>query len=320
MAPSKPFEPKAEEMLRHLLRRRRLELGLLRQEVSRLSGVRRETIRCLEQMSFTRPRDATLAKLSAALDIPVRFLVEALAVSEQITGHHVPRVLAYDKSWPCGTETGYARHRHLGGKLCDACRDAASAGHAERQALRGTPVRRPACGTLSGYQKHKRSGTRPCEDCYEAARQYERQRGGHKPRESQSGYIGVYPSRRTSRQPWRAVVIARRGGAIAAQWEATFDTAEEAARARDAKALELQGHKAKLNFPGREDAMTTYAVRAHRAGHYWELHISENGAHVGVTQVKHLENAKLMARDYIETLYDRDTSGDEFSVTPGGAA
>jgi len=60
--------------------------------------------------------------------------------------------------------------------------------------------------------------------------------------------------------------------------------------------------------------MTTYLVRALRWQRGWELHISEGSTHVGVTQVKHMKNAVMMARDYVETLYDRDTSSDEFVV------
>lgn len=58
--------------------------------------------------------------------------------------------------------------------------------------------------------------------------------------------------------------------------------------------------------------MTTYLVRAERAGRCWELHISDGATHGGVTQVRHLWDAEVQVRDYLESLYERDTSGDRF--------
>ena len=58
--------------------------------------------------------------------------------------------------------------------------------------------------------------------------------------------------------------------------------------------------------------MSTYTVRAKRWAHGWELHIDG----VGVTQSRNLGDAERMARDYIETLTDRDTSGDQVVITP----
>lgn len=58
--------------------------------------------------------------------------------------------------------------------------------------------------------------------------------------------------------------------------------------------------------------MTTYSVRAKRWAHGWELHIDG----VGVTQSRNLGEAEQMVRDYIETLTDRDTSGDQVAVMP----
>ena len=58
--------------------------------------------------------------------------------------------------------------------------------------------------------------------------------------------------------------------------------------------------------------MSTYTVRAKRWAHGWELHIDG----VGVTQSRNLDDAERMARDYIETLTDRDTSGDQVVITP----
>ena len=70
---------------------------------------------------------------------------------------------------------------------------------------------------------------------------YDRQRLGQQPQSRSSGYIGVY----ANHENWVARVAA--GGAI--RWTKTYANPEEAARARDAKALELQGAKARLNFP-----------------------------------------------------------------------
>lgn len=58
--------------------------------------------------------------------------------------------------------------------------------------------------------------------------------------------------------------------------------------------------------------MTTYSVRAKRWAHGWELHIDG----VGVTQSRNLGEAEQVARDYIETLTDHDTAGDQVTVTP----
>ncbi len=57
---------------------------------------------------------------------------------------------------------------------------------------------------------------------------------------------------------------------------------------------------------------TTYNVTAKRWKHGWELHIDG----VGVTQSRTLGTAEQMARDYIETLTDKDASGDTVVVAP----
>ncbi len=56
----------------------------------------------------------------------------------------------------------------------------------------------------------------------------------------------------------------------------------------------------------------TYNVTAKRWKHGWELHIDG----VGVTQSRTLDTAEQMVRDYIETLTDRDVSGDTVIITP----
>jgi hypothetical protein len=58
--------------------------------------------------------------------------------------------------------------------------------------------------------------------------------------------------------------------------------------------------------------MSIYTVHAKRWRHGWELHIDG----VGVTQSRSLGDAERMARDYIETLTDRDTAGDQVLITP----
>jgi uncharacterized protein (DUF849 family) len=64
---------------------------------------------------------------------------------------------------------------------------------------------------------------------------------------------------------------------------------------------------------GRTAADTsTYHVAAKRWKHGWELHIDG----VGVTQSRTLESAEQMVRDYIETLTDKDVSGDKVVITP----
>jgi hypothetical protein len=56
----------------------------------------------------------------------------------------------------------------------------------------------------------------------------------------------------------------------------------------------------------------TYNVTAKRWKHGWELHIDG----VGVTQSRTLDTAEQMVRDYIETLTDKDTSGDTVTIVP----
>jgi uncharacterized protein (DUF849 family) len=64
---------------------------------------------------------------------------------------------------------------------------------------------------------------------------------------------------------------------------------------------------------GRTTADTnTYHVTAKRWKHGWELHIDD----VGVTQSRTLDTAEQMVRDYIETLTERDVSGDKVVITP----
>jgi hypothetical protein len=56
----------------------------------------------------------------------------------------------------------------------------------------------------------------------------------------------------------------------------------------------------------------TYNVTAKRWKHGWELHIDG----VGVTQSRTLDTAEQMVRDYIETLTDKEVSGDKIVITP----
>jgi hypothetical protein len=57
---------------------------------------------------------------------------------------------------------------------------------------------------------------------------------------------------------------------------------------------------------------TTHNVTAKRWKHGWELHIDG----VGVTQSRTLDTAEQMVRDYIETLTDKDVSGDTVVIVP----
>jgi AraC-like DNA-binding protein len=56
----------------------------------------------------------------------------------------------------------------------------------------------------------------------------------------------------------------------------------------------------------------TYNVTAKRWKHGWELHIDG----VGVTQSRTLDTAEQMVRDYIETLTDKDVTGDTVVIVP----
>lgn len=56
----------------------------------------------------------------------------------------------------------------------------------------------------------------------------------------------------------------------------------------------------------------TYAVQAKRWAEGWELHIDG----LGVTQVRTLDNAVGQARDYVETLLERELSDADFVIMP----
>ena len=58
--------------------------------------------------------------------------------------------------------------------------------------------------------------------------------------------------------------------------------------------------------------MSAYTVHAKPWAHGWELHIEG----VGVTQSRNLGGAEQMVRDYIASLTERDTSGDEVTIKP----
>ena len=57
-------------------------------------------------------------------------------------------------------------------------------------------------------------------------------------------------------------------------------------------------------------AVTRYTARAKRWKHGWELHVDG----VGVTQSRTLETAERQVLDFVESLLDRDTSGDSVGV------
>jgi|SRR5690625_1542085 len=59
-------------------------------------------------------------------------------------------------------------------------------------------------------------------------------------------------------------------------------------------------------------AVITYIARAVRWERGWELHVDG----VGVTQVRTLAHAKQQVRDLIETMTDRDVSGDTVEIRP----
>lgn len=57
---------------------------------------------------------------------------------------------------------------------------------------------------------------------------------------------------------------------------------------------------------------TTYHVRAKHWSGGWELHIDQ----IGVTQVRTLDRAEQQVRDYLETLFDTDTTDAQVVVRP----
>jgi len=83
---------------------------------------------------------------------------------------------------------------------------------------------------------NRRSNLRPADDSQSSAHQ-------RKQSNNTSGFIGVSWEKRRNR--WIARI--RKNGKVA--WQANFADLEEAALARDAKALEIYGEYAVLNFP-----------------------------------------------------------------------
>lgn len=62
--------------------------------------------------------------------------------------------------------------------------------------------------------------------------------------------------------------------------------------------------------------VTAYDVRAKRWDKGWELHISCDGEHVGVTQVKRLRDADAQVRDYLETRFGQHSGRARIRLLP----
>jgi len=263
-------------MLRHLLRRRRWELGLTQVEVAVLGDLTPLTVGWSETGRTNNLRDETLRKFAFALEIPEEHLLAARAAAKRPRPRRI--------SAPHGTVGGYTRHRWYDEEPCRECRDAYNDYQRDRYGNPRGPLQ--SCGTYGAYGRHLRDGEVPCEACMEARRIYERASRGYQPRKppqrcgteaayvrhlrneevpcqpcrdafnayrraargygkksSQSGFTGVY------RLPgeggmWQATVRVKAGS-----WSRRFSDPTEAARARDAKAVELIGPGARLNFP-----------------------------------------------------------------------
>jgi hypothetical protein len=230
MTTAKPFEPKAGELLRHLVRRRRYELGLSRAHVDVLSGLRPEALIRIESGRTRFPDRETLLLVSAALGIPYMDLFRALQETRRMKPPLPPR-------------------------------RAVSRQHLEARRLVGgaDPVWRPGrCGTPRGGAAHDYYRERLCDPCRAARSEYVRSRRPslHRPltaHRNQWGYVQVRP---TKGGLWRAYVST--GGPQL--WGDYFADPELAARIRDRRAMELLGTAARLNFPESPENLRAYAL------------------------------------------------------------
>lgn len=227
-SPVVPFVPVEGELLRHLLFRRRRELGLLQREVANAVPMHRQPYGGLERQNRV-PRPGTLRGLAVALDVPEVYVCRAANVTLMAFGQ--ARGLREREPAKCGTISGRKRHRAEGTEQCDACRQASNDysrmwHERDRRAKGFGPAPAAKCGTNSGAQKHNRDKTPMCDECRAAQREYN-QRLPKRP----SPFTGVYaqPSATTWFFRIKSAGITKCG----------FVTAEAAYEARQKKLKEI---------------------------------------------------------------------------------
>lgn len=168
-------------MLRHLLRRRRLELGLLQREVAICLDVTTNSYGDYERKN-RHPREQTLRKLSDALAIP---WVDILcAVNTTLTATPVKWLKPlHILTAQCGTLSGPNYHQQRGEPCCDLCTEIRRVYKINARRARGVKAKNivAPCGTDSGYVRHRRQGTKVCADCLDAHREYHRAYSGNQP-------------------------------------------------------------------------------------------------------------------------------------------
>lgn len=125
----------------------------------------------------------------------------------------------------------------------------------ERAVLRGRLIRESRCSVCGkeGAVAHHDDYDKPLDVRWLCQADHRRWHEAHGeganastpiPRRAESSrFVGV---RLTARGAWRAEVIVKKR----TLWTATFVSEVEAARARDAASLRIQGASARLNFPG----------------------------------------------------------------------
>jgi transcriptional regulator with XRE-family HTH domain len=237
-----PFEP-APEYFNEFLARARVERDVTYNDLAGAAGVSASMIRAyvmgrnlprVGRSGRQVPRDK-LARFAAALGYPVEYVTACWQAS--MDGTPQVRLTVCQRGHDIPPDAGEGRCPD-----CTAdCRDRATAAQRERNFRLACS----ACGRRSVFE----AGF--CSPCYHSSVRYGDPSITRAPRngEGRSGFRGVQYKADLIACPWNAR-ISHDKQLHNLGW---FPTAEAAARAYDAKALELLGGKARLNFPAHSD-------------------------------------------------------------------
>jgi hypothetical protein len=245
-SPSNRAEDAGQEFFSEFLARARLERGLPWDELAGMLGITTSTLSDYmrgERLPRTRPGSSRavpsqkLARYAEALDYPLEYVTACWQHS--LNGRGTPRMAVCQRGHKMTPENTGTQPC---GIFCRQCAEdrmqAKRPGYERAHQEHCAAVTCVACGTPGVY----RLRARLCERCYRSQRKYGDPLGSL--RQSRSGYRGIRPNNSTKR-PWTAEImhngVTHRLGC--------FATSQDAARAYDAKARELRGPRARLNFP-----------------------------------------------------------------------